>query len=62
MEAVIKNDAQPLYIVDTIYFPISESANATEADSLVEETAFAGMTDQEGQENNNTGTTFADVG
>ena len=43
------NNAQPLYIVDSIYFTITVSAHVAEADSEIKGTAFAGMTDQEGQ-------------
>ena len=49
IETVIQNDARPLYIVDPIYFPITESAHVAEADGQAEGTASAGMADQEGQ-------------
>ena len=47
IEAVINNDAQPLYIVDSAYFPITESAQLSEVIDRAEETAFAGMIDHE---------------
>ena len=47
MEAVIQNEANPLYIVDPVYFPATESANATVPEGSVGGIAFAGMADQE---------------
>ena len=49
MEAVIQNDGQPLYIVDSAYFPITESAQVSEVVDQVEETALAGMADKKDQ-------------
>ena len=57
MEAVIQNDAQSLYIVDPIQFPITQSAQVTEADNQVE-----GMADQEGQGEHNELETYFDYG
>ena len=74
METVIKNEANPLYIVVPVYFPFTENANLTEPEGPAEGIAFAGMADQEGQgstmgwsststtKNNNTGTTCTESG
>ena len=47
MEAAIENGAQPLYIVDSAYFLIAESAQLSEVVGQAEGTAFAGLADQE---------------
>ena len=44
-----QNDAQPLYIIDSAYFPITESVHLSEAEDQVDGTEFAGITDQEEQ-------------
>ena len=48
--AVIKNEANPLYIVDPVYYPSAEIANLSESEGHVEGIAFAGMADHESQE------------
>ena len=50
MVAVIQNDRNPLYIVDPSNFPAAESANLTDMEGEADETAFAGMADQEEHE------------
>ena len=45
MEAVIKNEANPLCIVDPLYFLSTECANLSEPEGHDEGVAFAGMTD-----------------
>ena len=47
---MIQNDAQPLYIVESAYFPITESAQVSEVVDQAEETADAEMDDQKDQE------------
>ena len=49
MEAVIKNEAQPLYIVDSIYSPTTESDHLTKSGDPIDAIAFPGMADPEGQ-------------
>ena len=49
MEAVIQNDAQSLYIVDSAYFPITKSAQVSKVVDQVEGTTSAGFVDQEDQ-------------
>ena len=46
-EAVIENDAQPLCIVDSAYFHITERSQLSEVIGQADETAFVGMADQE---------------
>ena len=48
-EAVRQHEANPLYIVDPIYFPVTERENQTIREGPDEVIAFAGMLDQEGQ-------------
>ena len=48
-EKYAQNYAQPLYIVDPIYFPITENANLSEGEDWVERRSFVEMAEQEGQ-------------
>ena len=50
MEAVIQNEANPLYIANPIYVPSTEAANQTIPEGAAEGIAFAGMAHYEGQE------------
>ena len=45
MQGNIQNDAQPLYIVDPVNFPITASAKVSEAEDQFELTSFARMAD-----------------
>ena len=68
------NEANPLYIVDSGYFPPTVRANLTVLKGPAEGITFAGMADKEGQgehngimqnfnyEEHNTGMTCTDVG
>ena len=47
MEDVILNDAQSFYVLGSAYFPITESAHLPEVVGQADETALAGMADQE---------------
>ena len=49
MELVIQRDAQPLYIVDSGYSPITEGAQLSEVVGQAEGRIFAGFADQEDQ-------------
>ena len=46
MEVIIQIDAQPLYIINPGYFPITESANLSATECQVERPAFAGLANQ----------------
>ena len=49
MEAVLLNEANPLYIINPIYFLSTENANLTVPEGPAEGITFAVMVDHEGQ-------------
>ena len=50
IEEVIQIDSSPLYIFDPVYFSSTVSANLTVPEGPAAGIAFAGMADQDGQE------------
>ena len=71
MEAIVQNDAKPLYIVNPVYFSMIESANLFPSEDLVEGPAFAEWLIKNSRRSRicimimqikTTGTTFTDVG